>query len=112
MSNNVVPLRHPSVRALAVPELGDAQLEDFLVLLREKYILNEFPRIPRECGILRRQMIRALVRIKPTTTSEFMRLVPGHLIAGTSEVHLQRCAGVVVTAIAEFLRLRAASRRK
>ena len=63
--------------------LTDSQLHRRLVLHREECLVIRYPSAPRECGLLRRAMIDAIVSHRPITVTGFKTLIPSRLIRAT-----------------------------
>lgn len=72
------------------------------VRLREEVIEREMPQVPRERGLLRRAMLEALLRHRPTDEREFRERVPLALRQGTDPEQLRRYADRVFALLAEL----------
>lgn len=66
------------------------ELKQALIHYREKVLSPRYGTTPRARaeGILRRNMIDAILDIRPQSPAEFKTLLPPHLIAGTSRMQL------------------------
>lgn len=89
------------------PVLEDSDLRDRLVAHRERHLVRRYQTDPREGGLLRRAMIDALLRHKPTTLAEFHGMIPARLVAGTDPLQL----AVELPAVLALLRRLPGTRR-
>lgn len=95
----------PPELALEEPVVGARTPEDVraaLVRLREEVIEPEMPQVPRERGLLRRTMLEALVRHRPTDEREFRERIPLALRQGTDPEQFRRYADRVFALLAEL----------
>lgn len=60
-----------------------------LIRLREESLRPAFAGVPPERGLLRRAMIDALLRYRPTSTTEYERSIPEPLRAYTDPAQLR-----------------------
>ena len=66
----------------------DEDLRARFIAFREQ-IMEQHPEVPREAGVLRRNMLEAFVRTRPTTMDEFRSRIPLSLRQDTDRRHVQ-----------------------
>jgi len=78
--NNIVRIRTDRRR----------ELKRTLVDYRETVLVKRYPQTLREHGILRRNMIDAILENMPESGVEFMKLIPAYLLRATDRDQLRK----------------------
>lgn len=83
--------------------LEEADIRSRLIECRDRVLVERFPAARREEGLLRRQMIDALLRHKPRTIVEFREMIPQRLISRTDSVQLRQALPEVLQLLNHLL---------
>ena len=79
--------------------IDDADLRDALIEFRQKVIVREMPKTNPKTGVLRRSMIDALIRFRPTNKAELDGLLPKYLLNKTDKAQLERYSAEIIQII-------------
>jgi hypothetical protein len=78
------------------------ELKEILIRYREKFLRQKYGWPDRKHGILRRNMLDAILDCRPQDKAEFHALIPWYLIANTADDQLEDEVEIICAIVNRF----------